>query len=468
MKKSFLFILTFYLTINQSFHARSPDKLESGQQPADNITEFYVDEPVFNGRVRIVEAGSKKNATVVLIHGLGDEAAHNWDNLIPVLEPNYHIIAFDLPGFGKSSKGNHLYSPGNYAKFVKWVVDNYADDSVILLGHSMGGGIALRFAADYPDSLSRLILVDVAGILHRSVMARYMTRISPKEGWQELFSSSVTLLNNFIGKTIDKLEPDGLPVDLNLILESKLLRKIVLKGNPASIAGLALIQEDFNSALDSVKTPTNIIWGENDQIAPLRTGKILADRLTFSQLDIIGGAGHVLIINKHELFNRILLDVLSHPPLPPPKSEIKTKSDLPGPGQRNGWCDDGTGTEFSGAYKRIEIRNCRDVRLNNVTAGQVHITNSDVIIENSLIKSGGTALQVENSKITATVLTVNGKVAIDASASILDLAGTTLKADEYAIKAAKKSSFLFSVSRIFSNRSNGYIHNRLVVSQDTL
>lgn len=411
----------------------------------------------------MLEAGRRGAQTIVLVHGIGDEGTRNWEKLIPVLAPDYHVIAFDLPGFGLSEKGNHLYSPGNYAAFVKWIIDNHTDRPVILLGHSMGGAIALRFAADYPESLSRLVLVSTAGILHRSAMTRYMSSFSPKRGWQELFSGSFKALNDAVGNAFDRLEADGLPVDLTAVLNNSLLRKVFLQSSPRTIAALALLQEDFGAALDSVKTPTNIIWGEEDRVAPLRTARILAAKIPGSQLDIIGGAGHVLVVHKSKLFNRVLLEALSHPPA---ASEYSKSLPAPG-GGRNGWCDGGSGTVFSGPYKRIEIKGCSKVKLVGVSARELYISDSEVSIENSLIKSKGTAITVKDSKVTATIVTIEGNTAIDSLNSSLDLAATTIIAGKYAIKTRNVSSVLFSVSHISSPLTNGYIHGRHVVTPDS-
>jgi len=441
--------------------AQSPSAPIPVEKPGSAIKKTYVTEPVFNGRVFMVEAGKKGNETIVLIHGIGDEGARNWEKIIPVLAPHYHVVAFDLPGLGRSEKNNRLYSPKNYANFVKWVIDTYADGSVILLGHSMGGGIALRFAADYPESLSRLVLVDAAGILHRSVMTKYMAGFSPKNGWQQLFSEPFNVLNEAIDNAFDRLEADGLPVDLNFILNNSVLRKVFFQSNPKTIAALALVQEDFSAALDSIKTPTNIIWGQEDQIAPLRTAKLLAAKIPGSQLDVIGGAGHVLIVNKSDLFNRVLLDALSHPVMASEYSKA-----FPQPGGRNGWCEDGRGTVFSGPYDRIEIKGCKEVSLDGVSVKELYIEDSRVTIENSLVKSKGTAITVKNSKVTATALTIEGELAIDASGSNLDLAGVTITAGKYAVKTRNVSFILFSVSYISSPPSSGYMHGRQVVTPD--
>ena len=115
--------------------------------------EAFIFDPIFKGDVYLHEAGRHHAISVVLVHGVGDRGATIWDPLIQGLSKNYHTVTFDLPGFGRSSKKNVLYSPTSYAAFIKYVVDRCVRDSFILVGHYLGGAIALRFAATYPKDL---------------------------------------------------------------------------------------------------------------------------------------------------------------------------------------------------------------------------------------------------------------------------------------------------------------------------
>jgi pimeloyl-ACP methyl ester carboxylesterase len=65
-----------------------------------------------------------------------------------------------------------LHSPARYAAFLKWVVERYVPGPLVVVGHSLGGAIALHFAASQPENLQLLILADVAGILHRTVYTK--------------------------------------------------------------------------------------------------------------------------------------------------------------------------------------------------------------------------------------------------------------------------------------------------------
>ncbi|NIQ97220.1 MAG: alpha/beta hydrolase, partial [Desulfuromonadales bacterium] len=145
-----------------------PASAVAGKQP----TEHVVIEPIFQGQAYILEAGRGNTPNVLLVHGLGDEASETWDTLIPQLAKSCHVVAVDLPGFGKSEKQNKLYSPTAYAAFLEWVVDRYLSEPLIVVGHSLVGAVALKYAATYPRGIERLIVADVAEILHRRTYPR--------------------------------------------------------------------------------------------------------------------------------------------------------------------------------------------------------------------------------------------------------------------------------------------------------
>jgi pimeloyl-ACP methyl ester carboxylesterase len=132
--------------------------------------------PVFGGRVMLYRAGKRGAEPIILIHGLSRSGARDWAQVIPGLASGYDVYALDLPGFGGSDKGNHLYSPSNYVRVLDALFGERLKRPATLVGHSMGGVVALAYAAAYPDRVRRLIVADVAGVLHRSVYGEFLGR----------------------------------------------------------------------------------------------------------------------------------------------------------------------------------------------------------------------------------------------------------------------------------------------------
>ncbi|MBE9504602.1 MAG: alpha/beta hydrolase, partial [Proteobacteria bacterium] len=395
--------------------------------------------------------------SIVLIHGLGDQAAHIWQSLTPELEKNYHVVAFDLPGFGRSEKKNALYSPANYTSFISWVVERYTTGKVIILGHSMGGAITLHYASHYPEKVKLLILADVAGILHRLVITEFMSRLEQNKKWPNPLKRSLELpmnaLNRLTSEIIKDLENEDPSVYMELVLNNSLMRKLILKGNPSTIAGLATVEEDFSALFKKVKVPSLILWGEDDNVAPLRTGKLLAARLPSTQFEVIQNAGHVPMSQNKREFNRLVLNALS--------SGIKPNGVMPSKikgGDRVGRCSNESNIIFSGAYEKIEVTNCRNVSIENASVKFIKVSGSSVSIENSLIKGGDVALIVNNSNLTVTAVNIEAETAIKASKSWLDMAGVRIVGLKSALLADEESTVLFSVSQIKSPFLSRYIH----------
>jgi len=419
------------------------------------VREELVREPVFGGHVLIREAGDGQRGTIVLIHGVGDEGSAVWDGLLPVLARDYRVVACDLPGFGRSSKANLLYSPERYTAFLRWLVASRVQGPYVVVGHSLGGALALHFAATRPEGLQRLVLVNVAGILHRTALTRFMIHLKiGKLQDREAMPAPLAWLGRLFGKLVEKMpEP---PVDLDAVLERESLREKVLGGDPAKIAGLALVQANFAPVLERVSVPSYLLWGEDDRVAPLRTGRLLAARLPEARLKVIPGGGHVPMTLRPALFEEALRGALSAPFREPDQKEI--------PGDRVGLCRDQEAITFTGSYRRIEVERCRKVRLVGVAAAEVKILGSEVSIENSRIVGEGVGLAVTGSRVTATALDIRSDVGIESSASTLDLAGVRIEAASRAVRGLRPSRLLFSVSRVDSPDYEAYFHGPWEVS----
>lgn len=438
----------------------SPPQLQGGR-------EFLVTEPVFNDRVYIYEAGMEHENSVVLVPGIGDDGVNDWGYLIPELTKQYHVVAFDLPGFGRSTKQNVLYSPANYTAFVKWAVSRHVKGTFILIGHSLGGAVALSYAAAYPNDLQKLILVDVFGVLHRTVLTGYMVQIKSRQ-WRSGLLTRLSIrpvhdLNDFLRSMLDSLELEQPPVELDTAINSPAFRKLVLGSDSKKIAALALVLEDYSQVLERVTTPAFILWGDKDIVAPLRTGKVLAAQLANAQLEIIPESGHVPMLEQKEKFNQIVLKALSSTPVQKHSAIPVQQPAITG---NTGRCNNQDGIMFNGFYENIEIVNCQHVRIVDVTANMISISGSEVMIEDSLIKSNDVSLRVINSELELTNVYIEADVAIETSDSRLDLAGVKLVGRKFAVQAKDESLLLFSVSHAESPYTSGYLHGLHRVSDD--
>lgn len=420
------------------------------------MQESVIQDPVFKGKVHVYQAGKSHASSVLLIHGIGDNAARDWTGLAAKLARHYHVLTFDLPGFGRSDGGNKGYTPEKYVEFVKFIADGHARGPLLLVGHSMGGAVALRYAATYPDDVRGLVVADVPGILHRLAYSQYLSHLGLAV-LPNLYPHQKELLNNLVGSILGKFA--RLQPDLDLVIASYTLRDKVLDGSPAKIAGLALVLEDFSGSIQRVRVPVLVIWGANDPIAPLRTGKVLAANLAQAQLKILDNAAHTPMEEMPVEFDALVLEYLRQPAVTPgPWNMRRLETMEMGDTTREGRCMQQRGRIFEGDYDSIVIVGCRDVLLRNVRVREVRITDALVTIENSRIGGAQGGLRADDANVTITSSLIQAPVAIKAIGSRLDLAGVRLVGSEAAVQAPYNSKVLFSVSHVSSPYNHGSMH----------
>jgi pimeloyl-ACP methyl ester carboxylesterase len=414
------------------------------------LSRQCVPEPVFTGRVCFHESNTDASPTVVLVHGLGG-SADDWGAQIPLLAGRYHVLAIDLPGFGHSDGGSKHYTPENYAAVLHHLIQQRARAPVLLVGHSLGGAVALNYAALHPETVSRLVVVDVAGILHRLAYNKFLVgRWLQGDNTASRWSSE--WLQSFAGKFLEGAE--SYPVDSEDVLSAP--HGVAAERN---IAAMALLETDFAPLLSQVTSPVLILWGQEDRIAPLRTAEVLLHRLPRAWLEIIDGAGHVPMSEQPDEFNRRLLASLDGA-LPSPPLVRASEGDA----ERIGRCERQRNVRFSGRYRRIELHHCSDVIIADAELDELYVFESRVLIERSRIGGSGLAVDAIGSDVKMTAVDVHGDVALRVARSRLDLAAVDLDGREAAVMAVSNSKAVFSLCRVNSPQRTGDLHGYYVLT----
>ena len=413
-----------------------------------------IDEPVFGGQMVVYEAGRGNVREILLVHGIGDEAARDFREHIAWLQKSFHVVAVDLPGFGQSDKANVLYSPGNYARVLKHVADRFLRSPFALVGHSMGAVVSLRYAATYPEDVQRLVVIDAPGVLHRySVTSQYLAHLGLE--FVPPAAEPLDWLTNLARKVLAPLEQ--LHLDPQIILSSPQLRKTLLGADPAKIAGLATVSEDLRQELPKVRAETLVVWGAQDTLAPVRTGRVLALKLPRARLALIERAGHEPMLEAPERFRAALEPFLERGLAPAsPAAPAARHGDASCQGERN--------RVFEGEYDSLSLDGCQQVRIRNARVRELRVLDSTVTIDDSRIGGGETGLHARSSTIVMTGGRVEGNVAITASASRLDLAAVEVEGREAAVTAPLRSYVVFSLCRVRSPRTQGEVHEFYTVT----
>ncbi|WP_455218117.1 alpha/beta fold hydrolase, partial [Kaarinaea lacus] len=300
-----------------------------------------VDETVFNGKVCVHQANEDKDNTIVLVHGLNDDAGKNWSSQINALSQYFHVVAIDLPGFQFSEQGGKKYSPEKYVELINFITGRFDLEKFDLLGHSMGGAVSVLYAATYPAKVKKLVLVDVAGILHRLALGK----------------SFIAFMLSFYGEDTSKLETYAAKIMMKYDWLYSIFRGEIARQNGQSRAIIEMLDYDYSSALDRIRSDTLIIWGEQDEVAPLRAARVLHKRIENSSLEVFEGVSHSPMIQKPSQFNVIMLSFLQDNYPKRKQDRLVKEAGL----KELGVCKGETGKRFSGRYKKLAIQNCSNV-----------------------------------------------------------------------------------------------------------
>jgi pimeloyl-ACP methyl ester carboxylesterase len=407
-------------------------------------------DPVFGSDMLIVQAGVQHPQTLVLVHGLGQNGFTDWISVMPQLAQRYHVVTFDFPGFGYSASPNGKYSPTNYARVLNGIISRHAKGRAIVVGHSMGGAVSLRFASSYPTLLDKLILVDAAGILHRTAFVKYSARVPiAVEQMPAFVKEKLARIKDFGNETVEKIFSN--PDPTRLLGANETIWGSVMGKRTNVNAGMALVEEDFSADIPKMQVPTWILWGEADPVAPLRTGQMLAYRLPRAQLLTMPGVEHTpMDPATAQIFLPLLERALAGDPQPSPLPEPphSTLADVR--------CKGETDRLYSGDFREVIIQGCSAVKLQNLSAQRVVIVDSMVQMLNTHVRSAsGSAVEVVNSELIATAGQFSGDVAISADKSRLDLAGIRLDARRTPVKVQRFTRVVGSSTEIRSPAYTG-------------
>ena len=255
---------------------------------AKNPSQFM---PLMGMQVHYRDEGNKlDNDPLVLIHGTSS-SLNTWDSLISYLPSNKRIIRLDMPAFGLTGPSpENKYSYRFYSEFLNAFLNELNVKQCIIAGNSLGGGIAWHFALDYPQKVSKLILIDASGY----------PKINEK-GSLGFKIASIPILNNLLlyvtPKSLVKKSLETVFVNQSLITEERITRYhelLLAEGNRK--AALSIFKNKFDQQTNRIKDiqqPTLIIFGEKDQLINSDNAYLFQKDINNSKAVILKNVGHV-------------------------------------------------------------------------------------------------------------------------------------------------------------------------------
>lgn len=250
--------------------------------------------------LHLYQAGPASATPLLLVHGLGDEA-DTWRHLIPPLSADHHVLAPDLPGFGRSDAPRRAYTLAFYRDALVELLDELRLDRVTLVGHSLGGLIVHSIALAHPDRVDRLVLIG-GSLVSRSQPISLGTILFLIPGIGEWAynrlrrdpEAAYGTLRAYYGD-LDRLpEADRqfLFERVNERVWSDGQRRAFLSTYRQLARSLPALQRGLAARLSQIQIHTQAIWGERDQVNPAENGRALQKLQPDVRLAIVPGAGH--------------------------------------------------------------------------------------------------------------------------------------------------------------------------------
>ena len=252
---------------------------------------------------------------VVLLHG-GGPGASAWSNFgrnLGVFAGRFRTLMVDQPGFGRSDKPPVA---GNYFTFsavaMAGLLDELGIGRVHLVGNSLGGGTAVRFALRYPERAGKLVLMGPGG-LSLNVFAP-----DPTEGVKRLMEFSAPP-----GPSKEKMAAflRTLVFDQRLITDELVEERLAAASDPPSLAAAASLGASFFDPATAeegllwreahrLRNQVLLVWGREDRVNPLDGALVALKLIRRAQLHVFGGCGHWAQLEKFDEFNRLVISFL--------------------------------------------------------------------------------------------------------------------------------------------------------------
>ncbi|MGL6234953.1 MAG: alpha/beta fold hydrolase [Segniliparus sp.] len=250
---------------------------------------------------------------LLLIHGIGDNSS-TWDEVQTLLAERFTVIAPDLLGHGKSDKPRADYSIAAYANGMRDLLSVLGIDRATVVGHSLGGGVAMQFAYQFPQLVERLVLVSAGGVTKDvNVVLRAASLPFVAESLPLLQLPGAMPSLRFAGDVLDKvLRAAGFQLDIPDVLRiladlpeptassafARTLRAVVdWRGQVVSMLDRCYLAEGI---------PVQLVWGTQDQVIPISHARLAHSAMPGSRLEVFKGSGHFPFHDYPRRFVRVV------------------------------------------------------------------------------------------------------------------------------------------------------------------
>jgi pimeloyl-ACP methyl ester carboxylesterase len=254
--------------------------------------------------------------TVLLVHGIAG-SCHTWDDVLEPLAEHCDVIAPDLLGHGQSAKPRGDYSLGAFATGLRDLLELLEVPTATVVGHSLGGGIAMQFAYQYPERCERLVLVSSGG-LGKEVSGLLRAAALPGSGGvvSLLASNPILRTGERVGSFLRRLNVQISPS------AKQMAQHVVSLNDPEARAAFVHTLRsvvDFTgqrvNATDRLylagQLPLLVVWGGRDRLIPARHAATVQRVVPTARVEVFTDAGHFPHCEQPARFAQLLLDFIA-------------------------------------------------------------------------------------------------------------------------------------------------------------
>lgn len=300
--------------INTALYATVPESLGINMEsysyphPVDFISLINDGKPAEMAYMDIPANGQVNNKTVVLLHGGQYYGAYWHETITSLSDAGFRVIVPDQIGFGKSSKVDMQYTFHQLANNTYALLNYLNIDKATIVGHSIGGMLAIRFALLYPDSVEKLVVENPMGLEDMRRVYPYQT---VEQRMQEHLAKSKQDIYDFLSNFYVEWNQDTeehANVQYRVSLSPDYSKMALTKARVSDM----MFTQPVVYELEDLQVPTLLIIGQQDRVTPAaRLAKLAQARIKYSELVEINEAGHVPHLETKEQFNTALINFLS-------------------------------------------------------------------------------------------------------------------------------------------------------------
>ena len=251
-------------------------------------------------------AAAGAGPVLLLVHGMGG-GYENWREVIEPLARRHTVIAPDLPGHGASAPGNGDYSVGALAVGLRDLLLALGHDRATLVGHSLGGGIAMQLAYQFPELAERLVLVSSGGLGPEVSVALRAVALPGSELWIAITARAAGWIGPTVGRGLAaarfRPSPATAEVARGYVSLSDSVRRSAFLATLRSVINVSGQRIDASDRLYlTAGIPTLILWGADDPVIPASHGERAHAAIVGSRLEIFDGVGHIPQLEAPERF----------------------------------------------------------------------------------------------------------------------------------------------------------------------